>query len=83
MLDTIAYGNVKTCIRIINRIIREAIEHGGDCGGSYNSNPDGLIKAMKTYINWVGLKEEIGILDDDGGVPQFFLKRQIVKEETT
>lgn len=31
----------------LNKIIAEAIEHGGDCGGAYFSNRDGLQSGTK------------------------------------
>lgn len=64
----------------LNDIIREAIEHGGDRGGAYFSNRDGLVNAMKGYLTWTGMNEKVGIMDDEGEMIQFFLKRHIAEE---
>ena len=38
-------------IELINTIIREAISHGGDAGGSYNSNKKKLTAAIEAWLN--------------------------------
>jgi tellurite resistance protein len=41
-------------IEIINKIIVEAIQHGADAGGSYDSNEKNLITAVE---EWLELKD--------------------------
>lgn len=42
-------------IEIINRIIVEAIMHGADSGGSYDSNEKNLIYTMNEWLKYKGL----------------------------
>ena len=39
----------------LNRLIEEAIYHGGDSGGPYLCNKDDLEKAIKNYLDVTGL----------------------------
>lgn len=41
-------------IEILNNIIKSAIIHGADVGGSYDNNEEGLIEAINT---WLEMKE--------------------------
>lgn len=41
----------------INHIIDEAITHGGDSGGPYCINNEGLIDAMSALRRWLGWKD--------------------------
>lgn len=45
---------MKKEIEIINKIIVEAVMHGADSGGSYNSNEEKLIAAIE---EWLELKD--------------------------
>lgn len=77
---TIAEKNEKFFIEKLNRIIAEAIDHGGDNGGAYYTNRDRLIRAMRDLLKWTGMDKTVGIMDD-GEVPRFFLKRHILPDE--
>ena len=70
----------KHFIELLNSVISEAIDHGGDTGGPYYCNQDGLARAMFRLRDWSGLRDELGILNDDGGRLQYFLTRHIQKE---
>ena len=65
-------------IDLINKIINEAIIHGGDSGGAYCMNNEGLIKQMRYYLNWTGLNKTVGIMDEDGWI-RFYLKSDIAE----
>lgn len=52
---------MKEEIRIINKIIFEAIVHGGDPGGPYYINEEDLLASMYRWINFRGLSEEYGV----------------------
>lgn len=39
-------------IDIVNNIIAQAIVHGADCGGSYESNKEGLEKAIFEWLEY-------------------------------
>ena len=43
-------------IELINDIIFNAILHGADCGGSYDSNRDGLIASIEKWLNFNKIK---------------------------
>lgn len=66
-------------IEKINKIIAEAIEHGGDSGGAYFSNKDGLVAEMRFFLRWSGLDNFYGIMDEDGWI-RFYKKSSIVEE---
>lgn len=42
-------------IKIINKIIEEAVWHGADAGGSYDSNDVDLIAAINKWLIFKGL----------------------------
>lgn len=42
-------------IEMINRIIVEAVMHGADSGGSYDSNEKNLTETMKEWLEFKGL----------------------------
>jgi hypothetical protein len=65
-------------LRYMNNIIAEAIEHGGDSGGAYYSNRDGLIMEMSNLLRWAGFNKEYGIMDE-GGILRFYKKEHIVE----
>lgn len=70
----------KHFVELINAVISAAIDHGGDTGGPYYSNSDRLAKAMFRLRDWMGLRDELGVLNDDGGCLQFFLIRHVQAE---
>lgn len=45
-------------IYVINKIIKEAIIHGADSGGSYESNKDNLVNAINEWLNMKNLSCE-------------------------
>lgn len=56
-------------IRYINDIIEEAVIHGADSGGSYESNQDGLVDVMTRFGRWYGLNGYVIV--NKSGTPQF------------
>ena len=50
-------------IQIINKIIREAVIHGADVGGSYDQNEKKLCDAIVSWIEIKGLSEQYTIKD--------------------
>lgn len=59
----------------LNRIIEEAILHGGDSGGPYYINKVDLIDAIKSFLSWVGLEREVIIYENN--IPKLLLKTKI------
>lgn len=68
----------KVLIERINSMIDQAIVHGGDAGGAYFSNREGLINSMKYFLAWSGLGKDYGIIDEDGFL-KFYKKSNIVE----
>lgn len=50
----------------INKIIREAIDHGGDSGGAYFTNREKLKSAMGQLICWLSLHDYVICEDYEG-----------------
>jgi len=50
MIDTIVFS--------INRLINEAVSHGGDSGGAYLQNATKLYKAVQSLLNNLHLNQE-------------------------
>lgn len=45
-------------IKIINRLIADAVIHGADAGGSYNQNEDGLTEAITNWLIFKGIDDK-------------------------
>lgn len=52
----------------VNKIIKEAIIHGGDSGGAYYDNYEGLMKAMTEFLEHYKLDGYV-IIDETGCGP--------------
>ena len=52
-----------------NELIKQAFYHGGDRGGPYASNEDGLRAAMQKYLSLTGA--DFSIVKDREGCLQF------------
>ena len=48
-------------IEMINKIIVEAVMHGADAGGSYDSNEKNLTGSMKEWLELKGLSNRYGV----------------------
>ena len=44
-------------VQLLNNLIFEAVKHGADSGGSYDSNEDGLLHAMDDIAERYGIYE--------------------------
>jgi hypothetical protein len=51
--------NIEEEISLINDIVLNAIVHGADCGGSYDSNENGLKQALAEWIEAKGLTDYV------------------------
>ena len=52
-------------IELINEIIANAIIHGGDWGGPYNSNIENLVIAINNWLREKGLKDSYHVVEAD------------------
>lgn len=57
----------------INEIVIEAIIHGGDAGGPYGSNEEGLTKSLDDLIDLLKLSKECEVSVESGN-PQIVYK---------
>jgi hypothetical protein len=48
-------------IELINNIVCEAVKHGADAGGSYDSNSYGLTVALQRYLDFKGISDTFGV----------------------
>lgn len=44
-------------VDMLNQLIEEAVMDGGDAGGAYNQNQDGLTKAINDLLDFFGLSD--------------------------
>lgn len=47
--------DVYKIVESVNAITRHAVTHGGDSGGSYEQNEEGLINSLKQFMNEMNL----------------------------
>lgn len=59
-------ANKKVLVAHLNKIIEEAIYHGGDAGGPYCSNEEDLVEAMNRFRVWMGLSDYIVVETEFG-----------------
>ena len=50
--------SVDALMYILNEIIKNAIDHGGDPGGPYGCNDEGLRKFMRAFLDKLELNDE-------------------------
>lgn len=76
--------NIKKEINLINSIVFNAVKHGADGGGSYDSNLDGLTQVLNVWIKEKGLTDyvvlEVDITCDYGGWRTIWTVPQIVED---
>lgn len=60
----------------LNKIIDEAVTHGGDPGGPYYSNEEGIKNAINSFLIWTGLNEVV-FLYNCSHTPELIIKNRI------
>lgn len=65
-------------IKIVNKIIREAIIHGADLGGSYRQNEENLVNTISEWLELKGLSDKY-VVKDNIDVGDGWNLHQIVK----
>lgn len=71
-------------IALINKIVREAVLHGADTGGSYDSNERGLTRALQMHIDFKGIFNDYTVANVKFGcqrIPQLVGRKYILEEE--
>lgn len=73
-------------IKIINNLVLECIKHGGDAGGSWDSNEKGVIKSLESFIQYNNLQNEyiiktIKVIKKGEHINHVYIQPQIVKKE--
>ena len=74
----ITKSNLHIFKNYLNKIIEEAITHGGDDGGAYFINQDNLITEIKAFLRWTGLDKYLIVYNDD--YPMLLEKSKIEME---
>ena len=74
----ITKSNLHIFKNYLNKIIEEAINHGGDDGGAYFINQDYLIAEIKAFLRWTGLDEYLIVYNDN--YPMLLEKSKIEME---
>ena len=68
---------------LINQIVCEAVLHGADAGGSYDSNEKGLTQALQRYIDFKGISNDYTVENVKFGcqkIPQLVCTKCTLKE---
>lgn len=63
------WKRVRTQVDALNKLIGEAILHGGDGGGAYLTNREGLEKAIDEYLETTGIKPLVDVYWKDEDDP--------------
>ena len=50
--------DIEKHIEILNNLIYESVEHGGDAGGAYYSNTENILKAINEYLKFFHLEDD-------------------------
>lgn len=61
-------------LEAVNEIIKEAIIHGGDAGGPYLSNEEGLEKAMDGLLALMPHDIKAGVQSSIDDFPVFYIE---------
>jgi hypothetical protein len=69
-------GTLEVFIELLNKIIEEAVSHGGDPGGPYYCYPEELKKAIKDFLIWLSIEDKVVIYDSEN-IPKLLLKSKI------
>lgn len=70
-------------IENVNRIIRHAVTHGGDAGGSYDQNEEGLLNSIYSFMDAIGLnKDEYEVIECYHLKDKVFSAYQIINIES-
>ena len=59
------HSSINEEIRIINNIVVQAIIHGGDPGGSYDTNEENLVSALNDLLECKNLFGKYAVIIDD------------------
>lgn len=69
-------------LSLINNIVEQAIYHGGDIGGPYFCNGDGLCEAMEKYLVYKGFDKDTEVFYHTKGIDHNFVEfKKKEKEE--
>lgn len=63
------WKEIVTQIDALNKLISESILHGGDSGGAYLTNREGLEKAIDDYLETTGIKPLVDVYWKDEDDP--------------
>ena len=77
-LVPVPLNSLDTEIDLINNILEQAVRHGADIGGSYESNKNGLLDAIHKWLIYRGLYDRYKVVCTDNA--QDYCKLRIVRK---
>lgn len=77
-LVPVPLNSLDTEIDLINHILKQAVRHGADIGGLYESNENGLLDAIYKYLIYRGLYDRYKVVYTDND--QDYCKIRIVRK---
>ena len=76
--------NIEKEIKLINNIVLNAVMHGADAGGSYQSNMQGVTQSLNAWMESKGLTDyvvqEVEVVLDNGRWLEEWNVPQIVED---
>ncbi len=77
-LVPIPFNSIETEVDLINDVLEQAVRHGADIGGSYESNEKGLLDAIYKWLIYRGLYDRYKVIYTDNA--QDYCKLRIVRK---
>lgn len=74
----IPFNPIETEIDLINDVLEQAVRHGADIGGSYDSNENGLLGAICKWLIYRRLYDRYKVVCTDND--QDYCKLRIVRK---
>lgn len=71
-------NSIETEVELINDVLEQAVRHGADIGGSYDSNENSLRAAIYKYLLYRGLHDRYKVIYTDND--QDYCKLRIVRK---
>lgn len=72
---------IGTEIKLVNRIIAEAVWHGADSGGSYDQNEEELVKSIGEWLAFKGLCDKYTLKESENEDANFTTIQICEKDE--
>ncbi len=77
----VPFNSIKTEVDLINDVLEQAVRHGADIGGSYDSNENGLLDAIHKWLVYRRLYDQYKVVCTDND--QDYCKLRIVRKDVS